>query len=734
MSDVKVLHDAEVAAISEGQIVTKVFGGGEKLTSNKKKLRTWGATGAITLILVILMVFLGSGFLIPVGVYERLIEATDVSRADAVESQIIVVQQALKQGELPENTQARLKENGAAVGRVENGGFTEAKDGNAVLYNGRVVTAAEFQTAVNSDAGLYSAVMKATYMPAAYYYDEAAKEVFRKIGSTRNNYSAGESFEETTAKLMGEGSNISVNTVELVAREEDGETKHNYETIGETASSRSSAIDFVDAVRAKNFASDSTTAALNSADTLNLADTIAKEQRSSLFFLSFMENVAKMKYGEGNEAKVNEAMNMLYEEAESEVVDVATGEVTTVKGSMADSPSLYAILSGERVNTTNVANYSSDRILHTVENSVGRVASSETLTGTIGSTESKIRGSLGRFIGAGNEVASLDTLAPVVPTVEKSLVDNSFSTVKGVAGGELLVEGAVNVGKRLALASGGTVGNGESIKQYARLTSDVLALEAEADRMSRSPLDASSPNTFLGNIVYKLGSFTQGGTGLLSIIGNFDRVASDAIMSFAGAARAEDNADSYLAQFGDCTTLKSIGAEGSATCSAVITFDTTTLGEIIDDTKFQAFVEENTELSGGMRRVKNGSKLAEFILYNDERVTPIGVTDGGILASVKGGASSIPFISNIISLVENFLSAEPEALRKATGEAYVNSASNGDWDTYKYAQRYVALARATSMLRQYDGGATAYNAIPYFEGSVNPVVAFLDEYYAVAQR
>ena len=55
---------------------------------------------------------------------------------------------------------------------------------------------------------------------------------------------------------------------------------------------------------------------------------------------------------------------------------------------------------------------------------------------------------------------------------------------------------------------------------------------------------------------------------------------------------------------------------------------------------------------------------------------------------------------------------------------------NEDWDTYKYAQRYVSLARATAALKQHSNDSTAYNNITYFEGSRNPVVAFLDEYYA----
>ena len=85
-------------------------------------------------------------------------------------------------------------------------------------------------------------------------------------------------------------------------------------------------------------------------------------------------------------------------------------------------------------------------------------------------------------------------------------------------------------------------------------------------------------------------------------------------------------------------------------------------------------------------------------------------------------------------MIETALGSSENHQRMASGEAFVNSADNIDWQTYKYAQRYVSLARATAMLRQYDGGATAYTELEFFEGEQNPVMAFLDEYYQLANN
>ena len=106
--------------------------------------------------------------------------------------------------------------------------------------------------------------------------------------------------------------------------------------------------------------------------------------------------------------------------------------------------------------------------------------------------------------------------------------------------------------------------------------------------------------------------------------------------------------------------------------------------------------------------------------------------DGGILESLSGGSSSIPFISDILKMIEIFLGASEADKRIASGAAFINSAANPDWQTYKYAQRYVSLARATAALRSHSN-ATAYQ-IKFFEGTENPVMAFLEEYYKVAEN
>ena len=375
MSAEEILKSSERSALKNNQFVSHVTGKKSKVKS-KKKLASFGAAGFITVMIIVAAMLFGSGNIIPSAISERLIEETDVQYADMVESKKIVLQQALKTGDIPDDTVELLKSSGVLVGYLdENGNFVENnKSGHElVLKKGdEVITAKDFINKVSTDVALYDAINKATYNRAAGYYDEEAKKVFKEIGTSRNNFDSDSDFDEVVDSLMGKGSDVSINSVSVVEKKsESGETYYEYVENGTATNSDENTAAFIEAVRNKNPAGSANDSALNSADTLKVADTISKEQRSSLFYALFMENISKMKAGDGNESKINEAMNYLYTKAETEVVDVKTGELIKVSGTPLESPSLYAILSGDKVNVEAVENYSSDRVLKTIKNILG---------------------------------------------------------------------------------------------------------------------------------------------------------------------------------------------------------------------------------------------------------------------------------------------------------------------------------------------------------------------------
>ena len=723
-----ILRSYDNAALKSSQFVSSVSG--KKTSVNKiKKLRSFGAIGFITMIIIVFALFFGSGNIIPSAISDRLIEEFDVQYADAEKSKELVFQQAMYQGRIPENTKRILEEKGVET--------LQAEDGTISLKMGeKTITASEFIHEVSTNVELYNAFTQATYGRAAYYYDEAAEKVFEKIGTNRNNYTEDSDYNEVMNEKMGEGSDINVNSVSVVKKtrrnEDTGreEEYYDYEESGAAANSKSTASEFINEVRVKNPANSASESALFAANALNTADTISKEERSSMFFALFMENISKMKAGEGNESKINEAMNFLYEKKESEVLDVKTGEMVKSYGTALDSPSLYAVLSGSKVNVSDVENYSSDRILKTVESKLGVTDSGNTISGTVASS-SKKKGSIGRFISSGIETASRELLNILEPTVSSSLVDNSYETINGIKAGEFLVEGAANVGKELAKASGASAGDSTAVEQYARLNTEVIAMDIKADRLNRSPFDTSSKNTFLGSILYNLAvNLRYNHPSVLSGFSTIINSTKTATLALLPTVSAEDNYNGYLSSFGNCETYEKINAVGSPQCSLDVTFDTSTLNDTFNDPGFIDFINKNTTLnSNGERVINDTSVLADYIKYNNERTTSLGIVDGGILGALKNGSSSIQFTSNIVEMVKNLLGSSDREKRIASGAAFVNTDKNPDWQTYKYAQRYVSLARATAALKHFSDDSTAYNNIVFFEGETNPVTAFLNDYY-----
>jgi len=741
MSAEEILKSSERSALKNNQFVSHVTG--KNLKNTFKKKRSFGTIGFILAIIVVAVVLFSSGNIIPTTIYERLIEETDTQCADMTMSKNLAFQQALESGNLPDDTTNLLRQRGVLVGYVDsNGNFTEQNKGNSPLSlkkGDEIISANNLIDKISIDVQLYSIINDATYGCAAYYYDDDAKEVFNEIGTRRNNFTGDSDLSEVMNKMMGDGSDININSVSQ--KETTGqnpntgstETYYEYVENGASANSDTNATDFINNVKSKNYAANSNDATLNSANALRVADTISSAQRSSLFFALFMENISKMKAGDGNESKINDVMNYLYNEAETEVVDVKTGEVTKVTGTAMDSPSLYAILSGNKVNLETVENYSTERILKTVENQVGK-SGGNAISTTVASTTTNKKGSIGRFISNGIEAASDAILSLVEPTVSSSLINNSYDTIKGVDAGEMLVEGAVTLGSKLAKKSGGTSGDATAVDSYARLNSKILAMNAEVDRINRSPFDITSKNTFLGSIVYKFAVTGLKFSGVFASVKSFTNTTRAAVSSLLLNSYADDT-EGFLTNFGNCETYARIGAVGSAGCAEITTFDASTLDDPFHNAEFISFVENNTTLdSSGVRRIKEGSKLAEFILYNNERETPLGVMDGGILDSLVNSSDSISFMTNILEMIKVFLKSSDQNKRIASGEAFINSDNNPDWQTYKYAQRYVSLARATSTLRQYSNESTAYNNMKFFEGNENPVTAFLNQYYLAVQH
>ena len=183
-----ILRSYDDSALNNNQFISSVSG--KKITVKRGgKIKMFSAVGFIVAMIVVFVIFFGTGNIIPSAISERLIEEFDVQYADAVKSKEIVFQQAMYQGEIPEDTEQLLKQNGVETIKTEGGEV-------ALKMSDKIITADEFVDEINSNVELYNAFTQATYGRAGYYYDETAKEVFRKIGTNRNSYTDDSTFDE----------------------------------------------------------------------------------------------------------------------------------------------------------------------------------------------------------------------------------------------------------------------------------------------------------------------------------------------------------------------------------------------------------------------------------------------------------------------------------------------------------------------------------------------------------
>ncbi|MBR2708907.1 hypothetical protein IKE98_01060 [Candidatus Saccharibacteria bacterium] len=747
MSAKGILKQNEANALKGGDFVVNVNGKlkGSSKKKKKNRLSSFTATGVLTVAVALIAILIFSpGNIVTTAIPERLVEETDTQSADGIMSKAINFQQALKQGYIPEDTFDILKRKGVLVGYKEDGEFIETNnhDGEPLFIkiDDKIIPAKDFMNEVDQNWKLYDAFNLATYKNTAYYYDKTANEVFKKMGVSRNSCNGQDSFEDVMNNILGKGSDINVNTAALVEKTRQNETTGEMETYyelearGDNANSGSDALSFITAVGNKNSANSEDEATLNAADALRVADTTSTGQTSSKIFVTFMEQINKMQAGDGNTSCINDTMNYLTEKKKIEIKDTETGKTIELEGSALDAPSLYSILSGEKLDTKAVKNYSTERINDLTKTLLNK--QDATTSGTIASITNKTKGTIGRYIDNGASGASIDVLKNSESIIDESLVNNSFDDIQGIDLGQALARGAMETSKALSRAGGGANADAAAVRSYLKLSSEIAAMDAMVDRNTKSPFDITSKNTFLGSIIYNLAfSHRKSNMGnVATLFGDVLKSVGTSVLRLMPKSYA-DSAEGYLSNFGNCEHYASVNAVGTAGCSEIVTFDTSTLDDPYNNPEFIEFVENNTTLSSsGERKVNEGSVLANYIIYNNERETPLGVIDGGIIKSRQQDSSSISFESDSLELVENYLGASEEDVWFAKGGDFVNSSDNPEWQTYKYAQRYVSLARAAENLKMYTNDKTAYNDLLFFEGTENPVVAFLEDYHQLANN
>lgn len=641
------------------------------------------------------------------------------------------------------------------------------------------ISASQFADFYSNNLDFRDAYTTSTRGRVANFFDTAADRIYQKLGISRNlfdNYRQTsdadvdmDNYRDTmSSKFDGDTTDLSGRGEQWLTDENGERYEDDYDSPGATSSTGADA----DATNQAHSFLNSAIGKIQTVENLGcamlyvgnmIAMAVAANEiyQSINYFMGLMENVSKMKAGDGDASAINSVLNFMSTSATANVSDYqnpstsgshlnidATEEVT---GTPLEAKGVQLILADAPATQADTANYSLERSYKIVGSAIttagysiaacSTLRAASALAGLAVSISSggllKITG--GFFFdvvwGLVLETVIASVLAFLVPAIAQSLFTNVFENAVGIPAGELFTRGASAANTRV-----GRTGSGQSLSSknaavaYNQTTKTVLAEDAELDRHTKSPFDTSNKNTFFGSIAYNLLPLATSSevSGIASLL----RTTSSSLSSLIGGVSAAGEGETYMTTFGDCPALEAIGAVGDLYCNPVTTTDASTLGidtsateSETDEAEYIAKIEGQVDCdSEGNCEVNKGTDLAKYISYCAGRDSPFGVVDVNILNDLNVSsslgtigtiASALPFAGDILDFLDANSEASPENLRWATGENCVNNLeTNPKWDTdYKYYQRYIEDQRILEQMGAY-------------EGTTDPITAYVEEYEA----
>lgn len=614
---------------------------------------------------------------------------------------------------------------------ASDGSTVEVASGElSVRFKGKVISASNFQSELDSDPEFFNAFYNAvdrisdTYDETSEYSAKSA--AYEDLGLKKNPYagyydaekdenvSDQERFAAYFANLIdGEGSTTVVGT-EYIVETEEGSSVAGGEY---SAAAYAQAQEYIRDTT-KDISEDSVIKATEKAGALlNSAISANEPYYAARAYSAVLEAVDLNAPNRSEALPVNEVMNVLTEETTSKTINPETGESVTVTGSAALSPNLNAVTHGDEYDKDVAAGYSRDRAMNlTSYYATTKYSDTDCVKlGTMHETTKETVVSIGGFFeqiwswlvsifGGKHKPDESVLLDATEDSITGALFTQPSSAMVGETLGERFVQGAAYYNVVQAREVGAaTVSDDTAVAAYTDMTTKVLAQKEAAERATKSPFDASSPYTFLGSIVNSLQPiFAQSGS-VASKISAVGKLTSKSIAKITTGAYADNAEDIYQRNYGDCTTENAVGGEGDMFCNENPTFDPTTFSMTLKD--FETKLADNFESDG---KIKGNSALADYAINQTERKSTPGVRDAEVCAN-KGN-----------SKCEG--DEYDESVKSALGKKYANTNENAAWNTdLKYQQGYFLEVYVLDMFGYYSGhclGATE-----------NPIVAYKTKYY-----
>ncbi len=168
--------------------------------------------------------------------------------------------------------------------------------------------------------------------------------------------------------------------------------------------------------------------------------------------------------------------------------------------------------------------------------------------------------------GKGDSAVAESSLSTTVAKYEEMKNQSYFNGNDTSLIGEALVSASERIFNEKAKSAGQVIGDESALLASYRANQEILAEEAEHDRATKSPLDITSKNTFLGSIAYSLIPFatSQESISLTSTAQNLGSLISNSVSSLLPTSQAISEAQVVR---GDCVLSNNIGAVSNEHCN-----------------------------------------------------------------------------------------------------------------------------------------------------------------------
>ena len=328
---------------------------------------------------------------------------------------------------------------------------------------------------------------------------------------------------------------------------------------------------------------------------LNTAVSSGEPYLASNAFIAIEEPVQRARVdGDG---PVNQVMNTLTKRNTATYQNVSSGGMESKDLSIIETANFRAAVSDSKYSADEAANFARDRVIKVTDDRVDKdIIQSTTVT-----SNGKAKASSVVRNGKSSDKADEEVVSKANESLALATSTKNSDVFQTVIGGNRAIEGGSFLSNNINMKVVGAMpSDAGTIAAYHQETQEVLARMEEADRVTRSPFDITSPNTFLGSIVHNMAT---------SMLGNYGRVGSmvtavsavaystnSAIASIMGNATAEGSGDDFTSISGrDCKTVGTIGVEGDLYCTSHNTISMKYKKEDwegkIDDGDYEDFVE-----------------------------------------------------------------------------------------------------------------------------------------------